>query len=246
MRAPTTRVRSEIKYYIQPMMVQPILEQCRTYIEHDEHSLNRPDCRYTIRSLYYDSPKLDFYWEKLDGIKVRRKLRIRTYNEYNRDSVAFLEIKRRYGTAIVKERAKYNFDELVKIMSSPENIWLTYEQSANHSLILGKWVDNIVRWSLEPTILVVYEREPYVGRFKDENDVRITFDYNVRARYTESPDEIFREDNMTPVVFDRIILELKFNHFMPKWMRRMVQMMNLKQRSISKYCMGVDEGIFNN
>lgn len=246
MKKPTRYGRNEIKYYIKPSMVHPILDQCRTFVEHDEHALNRPDYRYTIRSLYYDSPKLDFYWEKVDGIKVRRKLRIRSYNEYTKDSVAFLEIKRRYGTSIVKERAKYNFDEIVEIMSDPEKIWLTYEQSANHSLVLGKWVDNIVRWSLEPTILVTYEREPYVGRFNDENDVRLTLDYNVRARYTESPAEIFNEDNMTPVVSDRVILELKFNHFMPKWMRQMVQSMNLKQLSISKYCMGVDEGIFNN
>ena len=246
MKTPTRLGRNEIKYYIEPVMVPIILNQCRAHITHDEHALNRPNFQYTIRSLYYDSPRLDFYWEKMDGIKVRRKLRIRTYNTYENDSVAFLEIKRRYGTAVVKERAKYNFDEIVKIMSSPEQIWLTYEQSADHSLVLGKWVDNIVRWSLEPTMLIVYEREPYVGRYKDENDVRVTFDFNVRARYTETPADIFDERHLTPVVTNLVILELKFNHFMPKWMRQMVQHMNLQQRSISKYCMGVDEGIFNN
>lgn len=246
MKPPTRRGRNEIKYYLTPAMVPVILDQIRVHVDHDPHAIDRPGYQYTIRSLYYDSPRLDFYWEKMDGLKVRRKLRIRTYNTYDPNSVAFLEIKRRYGTAVVKERAKYNFDEIVEIMSSPERVWLTYEQAADHSLVLGKWVDNIVRWALEPTVIIAYEREPYIGRFKDENDIRVTFDYNVRARYTETPAELFEESGMTPVVSNLVILELKFNQFMPKWMRQMVQNMNLHQRSISKYCMGVDEEILNN
>lgn len=245
MAKPTRKGRNEIKYYIRPEDILDILDYSRAHVEHDEYALGRPDYRYTVRSLYYDSPTLDFYWEKIDGIKVRRKLRIRTYNTQTPDSVAFLEIKRRYGSAVVKERTKYSFDEVVKLMSSPTNIWLTYEQSNDGSLVLGKWIDNIVRWRLEPTMLIAYEREAYVGRHKDENNIRLTIDYNVRARVTESVANMFKEDNMTPVTGNLCILELKYNNFMPKWMRGLVQEMELSQRSISKYCLGVYEGVIN-
>lgn len=246
MRAPTSKGRNEIKYFIEPAMLPAMLDYSRAHIVHDEHALKRPDFRYTIRSLYYDSPNLDFYWEKIDGLKVRRKLRIRTYNTREDNSVAFLEIKRRYGTAVVKERARYSFDEILRLFSSPEKIWLSYKESTDGSLVLGKWIDNIVRWNLEPTMLVVYEREAYVGRFEDENNIRMTFDFDVRIRVADSADQIFAEDNLTYVVSNLCILELKFNHFMPKWMRGLVTEFGLRQRSISKYCMGIDEGIFNN
>ena len=245
MAKPTKIGRNEIKYYIRPEQVLDVLNYSRAHIEHDEYSLSMPDYRYTVRSLYYDSPALDFYWEKIDGIKVRRKLRIRTYNTLTPESVAFLEIKRRYGSAVVKERAKYSFDQVVKLMSSPTHVWLTYEQSNNGSLVLGKWVDNIVRWRLEPAMLIAYEREAYVGRYKDENNIRLTIDYNVRARVTESVENIFKEDNMTPITGNLCILELKFNNFMPKWMRGLAKELELSQRSISKYCLGIDEGVFN-
>jgi hypothetical protein len=205
-----------------------------------------PNLRYTVRSLYYDSPKLDFYWEKIDGVKVRRKLRIRSYNTLKSDSAAFLEIKRRYGTAIVKERAKYSYTEITRLMSSPANIWLTYDQSTDGSLVLGKWVDNIVRWNLEPAVVVAYEREAYVGRYDDDNNVRLTIDMDVRARITESVDELFATDNEIPITGNLYILELKYNNFMPKWMRALVQEFGLQQRSISKYCMGIHEGILSN
>ncbi|RPH90881.1 MAG: polyphosphate polymerase domain-containing protein, partial [Calditrichaeota bacterium] len=205
-----------------------------------------PDLRYTVRSLYYDSPKLDFYWEKIDGVKVRRKLRIRSYNSLKPDSVAFLEIKRRYGTAVVKERAKYSFDEISRLMSSPANIWLTYDQSMDGSLVLGKWVDNILRWNLEPAVVIAYEREAYVGRHDDDNNVRFTIDMDVRARITESVNELFATDNEIPLTGNLYILELKYNNFMPKWMRALVQEFGLQQRSISKYCMGIHEGILSN
>jgi len=51
------------------------------------------DGSYKVASLYYDSPDLRCYWEKLDVEKVRRKLRVRTYGE--RPEWAFMEIKGR-------------------------------------------------------------------------------------------------------------------------------------------------------
>ena len=245
MKTTAIKGRSELKYYITPEMVTGVLDFARAHIEHDEYALRMPNYRYTVRSLYYDSPRLDFYWEKIDGLKVRRKLRIRGYNTLNEKSVAFLEIKRRYGAAVVKERAKYDYAEIVKIMSSPANIWLTYEQSNNGSMVLGKWLDNILRWNLEPTVVIAYEREAYVGRYEDDNQVRLTIDYDVRARVTESVEELFAEDNFTFLTGRYYVLELKFNNYMPKWMRELVMEMNLQQRSISKYCMGIYEGYFN-
>ena len=238
--------RHEIKYYIEPALVHPILDYARKYVEYDNYAKSQPDHLYTVRSLYYDSPDLDFYWEKLDGIKVRRKLRIRTYNTRDKNSTAFLEIKRRYNSTIVKERAQYPFDAVVKMMKNPEQVKIDDSTTSEGSLVLGKWIDNIIRWQLEPTMMVVYERQPFVGLYDDDNRSRLTIDYNLRVGVISAVNDMFDDSDLIPITSNLCILEMKYNHFMPKWMRGLVKEMRLSQQSISKYCIGVQESVFSN
>jgi len=233
--------RNEIKYFIHPDIIPDILEKAKPHVHLDKFARNMPDNRYIVRSLYYDSPSFDFYWEKLDGLKVRRKLRIRVYNEQEADSAAFLEIKRRFENTIVKERAGYSFDEIKKMMENPKDLWIDYQASQNGSLVLGKWLDNIIRFQLQPTVLVVYNREAYVGRIEDDRDVRLTIDYDIRSKIVTSLKHIYDDHDLSPVLDNLCVLELKFNYFMPKWMRSLVAALPMQQQSISKYCMGVDE-----
>lgn len=41
---------------------------------------------YPVWSVYYDSSDLRFYWEKIEGLKFRRKLRIRRYGALGEDT----------------------------------------------------------------------------------------------------------------------------------------------------------------
>ncbi len=67
--------RFELKYLISLREAERFKTALRAYLLDDEHG----NGRYALTSLYYDSPDFRCYWEKVDGIKFRRKLRIRRY-----------------------------------------------------------------------------------------------------------------------------------------------------------------------
>ena len=63
-------------------------------------------CR--VSSVYFDTPGLSAYWEKLDGEKIRKKFRLRYYSIDAPGSIqvssAFMEIKHRLNNLVLKER----------------------------------------------------------------------------------------------------------------------------------------------
>ena len=87
-----------------------------------------------------------------------------------------------------------------------------------------------------PRVLVEYDREAYIY---PQYDVRITFDKNVRAART---DDLFGEGMALTPVFDEptIILEVKFNGFLPGFIRDMLSVCKGSAVSVSKYCLARD------
>jgi SPX domain protein involved in polyphosphate accumulation len=70
--------RYELKYVLPVQKSRRIAEDLRAFTRPDEHGGEEG---YRVVSLYYDSPALDFFWAKIEGIKFRRKVRIRIYPE---------------------------------------------------------------------------------------------------------------------------------------------------------------------
>lgn len=229
--------RRELKYYIAPELIPEVKRYIAPYVEVDPYARDRENYTYTIRSIYFDTEQLDFYYEKLDGLRIRKKIRVRSYNEFNPESFAFLEIKRRYNNRIVKERSKVPLHQLEKICIHRTNPNGHVDVFSNGSVVTGKFLYNLSQLDLQPTLLVTYEREPYIGAA--DSSIRVTFDKDVRALAAPRLDDLFADDGFEYLTNGRCILELKFNDFMPRWMRYLVAELNIRVQSISKYCMGV-------
>ncbi len=235
--------RSEIKYYVPYDKVEEIKHFIRPYVNLDPYSNKQKDHRYIVRSLYFDTPHLDFYYQKMDGLQIRKKLRIRAYNNnHPAESYGFIEIKRKYTNAVVKERAKYPIPQIDSILSGEETNWLSLKH-ANGSIVLGKFIYNIEKLNLEPVVLIVYDRDAFIGKL--DNRERLTIDYKVRACKCDSLNSIYHEDDLIPVTESICILELKFDDYMPKWMRKLIQRIKVSPEAISKYCMGVEKCVMN-
>jgi hypothetical protein len=89
--------RFELKYLLSLLQAEHLRAALQGYVVPDEHG--HSNGRYTLSSLYYDSPDLRCYWENEHGLKFRRKLRIRrceTCEVFTDESPVFLEIKQRY------------------------------------------------------------------------------------------------------------------------------------------------------
>jgi SPX domain protein involved in polyphosphate accumulation len=229
--------RYEYKYFINAALVSPIRDYIKPYTQIDSHLKNYKRRTYTVRSIYFDTTALDFYYEKMDGVKIRKKLRVRTYD--NTGDYAFLEIKRKYVNCVAKERSRLSILTIERLINAPENYAYEFPQDDHNArLVSGKFLYNLLKKGLVPTLLVVYEREPYIDKVIDQN--RLTFDRNVRVLSNPDLSEIMDTDNIVPVTGDRIILELKFNDTMPQWMKNLTAEFGLKRQSISKYCLGIE------
>lgn len=231
--------RYERKYLVPNFMMDKLRNRLMSFVRPDIHAgENGGKVEYTVRSIYFDTPNLDAYQEKDQGLKDRKKLRIRGYNEYREGNQVFLEIKRKFGNRIAKNRALTNYDKLEKLIESGD--WNPSKDMPEKMFEDGsRFFYNLKRYCQTPVNLVVYDREPYHGIF--DPGVRITFDKNIRARMYPDLSELYSEKGLHYVWKDAFILEIKyFDKGMPSWARSMVKEFELSRQALSKYASAID------
>lgn len=233
--------RFEIKCLIPVSLTPKVRALAEPFVKVDRHAQGRPNNRYQVKSLYYDTNQLDFYYEKKDGLKIRKKLRVRAYNDCAKEDSGFLEIKRRYVNNIVKERYQMPLSEIENLLQNQERLNISLEESSNGKAALARFVYNMERRQLLPTALIVYDREAYVG-IQDET-TRLTLDFDISSKFFPDFGELFAGRDLKPVYNNMCVLELKYNEFMPQWMRKILSTLNIRPEPVSKYCAGIDANL---
>lgn len=213
--------RHEVKHEIAPSDLLILRQRLRAVMAPDPHAVNG---RYEIRSLYFDTPDDKALREKLDGVSVREKYRIRLYD--HDPSVIHLERKRKRGglgyknsVLLSAEQAQAIVDgKLDWIAESPNPLLMDFRSCTREE-------------GLSPRVIVDYTREPFV--FAPGN-VRVTLDYHIRTalRCTE-----LLNPNCTtiPVPGSPCILEVKWDNFLPDVIRDAVQLGERHSTAYSKY-----------
>lgn len=232
-----TTTRFELKYLVPEDCGAELEEDLLRFLVHDKYATHTGGKQYTVRSLYFDTPNIRFYYEKLNGNSCRFKVRIRRYETPGAGpSDWFFEIKSKYHNACVKPRRLAFRDALLK------------EHLRDYgSIHLNKLLDQIspgqpvshqpAIWSfpLEPKVLVIYEREPFVDprrlRF------RVTLDSNLRAHFTGDPYAQLGLSDQIPVP---LLMEVKFERHIPFWLENLIRKYRLQLQSTSKYCQGTE------
>ena len=183
----------------------------------------------TILSQYYDSPELTFYHEKLEGIGLRNKVRLRAYGtEFRAGETVFLEIKRRYNDLVRKDRYKIpDFDPARHL--NPANWKFDDPQMESAFLALRE------RHRLRASAQTYYQREVYQGAV--ESDVRITFDSNFIGLHPQEKlsSGILRDPSRSCMPDTLVILEVKATNAIPRWVHDGIIAGELQQRPIPKY-----------
>jgi len=132
--------RYELKYVLTQREYLRIVNDLEGFLDHDRHA--GAEGIYRIASLYYDSLDLSCYRNKIDGIKYRRKLRLRIYKDSDM-SFGFVEIKQRINRTVQKRRLRLPIDE-AKALCSGEDIGIdrfdTVDGQANLSYF--HWQDD--------------------------------------------------------------------------------------------------------
>ncbi len=186
-----------------------------------------------ILSQYYDSPDLTFYWEKVDGVGLRSKVRLRVYSQaFTPGQTAFLEIKNRYNDLVQKYRQKIS--DFHPRLLDPAH-W-TFDEPR----LEGAFLSLLERHRLRASAQTYYQREAWEGAV--ETDVRITFDSNLLGLHPGEPltPHILRDRSRSLMPDSLVILEVKATRAIPPWVYEGVVAAELQQKTIPKYVTAVE------
>ena len=227
--------RFEMKYQIPMHLIDGLMPELLKYMEFDQYTKSWPDHAYEVHSLYYDSAGLDCYYQKLAGVKIRKKLRIRFYNlDLNQETTVFLEIKKKFDTIVIKDRFALTYQDCYQLLNYnkiPEHFLADNDKKESLNEFL--WLKSYN--SMRPQNIVSYKRKALISKI--DPDFRVTFDYDIK---TYPAEWLTNRKNPLAVNPGGAILEVKFNNVMPAWFHQIIQRYNLEQRPFSKYCSALE------
>lgn len=218
--------RHELKYYLSNTDYELLRRRLRATMQRDQNAGR--EGMYFIRSLYFDDMDDAAFREKVSGVDDRNKYRLRIYNLS--DSIIKLECKHKEGSYIQKRSVRISRAECDKLIRGDFSCLYNREEAFARSM----YVEFRTR-QLLPRVIVDYWREPFVFPYED---VRVTFDTNIRTAYRST--DLFNRNLLTyPVAVDAYdkILEVKYNRAMPTYIRMLLQAAAPLRSAASKYVM---------
>ena len=236
MKENQTLYRYEFKYILNKKTSDQIEKEAQNFMIYDGHVKKELNNKYFVRSLYFENNFSSNFYEKVDGMKIRRKYRLRTYSNFFDPKVPiFFEVKGRILERTYKKRINIKNKYLNLFLSQSQNFNLLNLYPNNEMII--NFIFDSFRKNLKPLILVDYKRRPYINKFGLY--FRLTFDTNLLSSKTNN---LFSNDKYSSWLECKAgytILEVKFDRSIPAWFHRIIQCYNLKRRSISKFVLGM-------
>ena len=213
--------RHEWKHEISYGDLLDLRQRLKCIMAQDPHA---PDGKYSIRSLYFDTPGDRALREKLDGVNRREKFRIRYYN--GNTGYIMLEKKSKLNGLGNKQSARITAAEAQKIIDGDTD-WM----AADDRPLLRELQHKMRTEGLRPKTIVDYTREPFVY---GPGNVRVTFDYDIRTGLS-CTDFLSPDCVMIPAGDAPILMEVKWDAFLPDVIRDAVQTPGRRAEAFSKY-----------
>ena len=234
-------IRKEYKYLIPIDYLESFRQEIIPYVYADKYTHDQGKSSYSVRSIYFDTGKMNYYHEKLAGLELRKKFRIRGYENTGKNSIIFLEIKRKENEFIAKNRASlyyYNLHDFILTGNSQKFI----HQNGNAEEAIksaNTFLYYLNKKYLVPIVLVIYDREAYYSKYN--SDLRITIDKNIKSKVCTSMANLFTTHKSIHCLNGYFVLEVKFIFGYPLWLKRIFKKFNLNRKAVSKYCLSVDK-----
>ena len=213
--------RHEWKHEINYSDMIVLRQRLKAVMKPDENAV---DGKYFIRSLYFDNISDKALREKIDGVNCREKFRIRYYN--NDTSLIHLEKKSKINGLGSKQSANLSAEEAQKIVDGDFDWMLDCDRP-----LVQELYSKMMSQGLRPKTIVDYTREPFIF---SAGNVRVTIDYNIRTGLYCT--DFLNPDCITiPAGNAPIILEVKWDEFLPSVIRDIVQLESRHTAAFSKY-----------
>lgn len=219
------KYRNELKFFVNIHQYRIIRQRLRNLVTYDQHA--GPGGEYHIRSLYFDDINNKALYEKLAGVRDRVKYRIRIYNVT--DSTIHFEKKIKFRDYIAKLKEPLTREMADQIMAGQYECLYQPDKP-----LMMELYHEMKHKLLRPKVIVDYVREPYVCA---NGNVRITFDKELRTGLHST--DLFNR-NLLPIRAidgNLIILEVKYDEYIPDYIKIALQLEGLGRQSASKYVM---------
>lgn len=220
------RFRHEIKYLIDKHDREILKTRMKTILKEDDYTI---DGKYKVLSLYFDDYYNSSFNQVIEGISERWKWRIRYYN--NDSQYICLEKKYKVNGMTHKNKVRITEKQVLDILNN-KNIKI----DNNNNKLLNEFYLNILTKLLKPIVIIVYDRIPYVY---NAGNVRITIDYNISAS-NEFKNFLNKDLALIPLIETNYsVLEVKYDEFIPDYIRYKLELNHLNRTSYSKFLKGL-------
>ena len=190
-----------------------------------EHLVPDAYHRSFVRSIYYDSDDFRLIRSSLERPVYKEKLRVRSYGIAKPDGSVFVELKKKYKGIVYKRR----------IETTPEAAenWLAGKAAAPKDTQITREIDWFLKMNpVRPMALIACDRTSWMD--KDNNELRITFDENLRWRnedmHLTSPD-----GGKALLPEGHRLMEIKIPGAAPLWLAHLLSREEIFPTSYSKY-----------
>ena len=212
--------RIEKKYIINQKQYELLLEAIKDKLTLDPHGKS------TICNLYFDTDNYYLIRHSLERPLYKDKVRIRSYNLANLDTIVYMEVKKKFNGIVSKRRISAPLRDIYSYLSNKSEIPYANTQ-------VGKEIDYYFKYyNLHPTSYITYDRKPYYD--KTDSGFRITFDTHIQAR-----DYDLRLDKgiYGTEIFDsnKVLMEIKTLGGIPMWFTKFISDLSIRQGHFSKY-----------
>lgn len=218
-----TEFRHEYKYICTPTQFAVQRARLERLLMPDRHA--RADGTYLIRSVYFDTPDNACYYENEDGSDPRSKYRIRIYN--SNDERISLERKAKCRGMTHKDSAVISREMCVQMLSGSIPLL-----SDDMPPILRRMLTDMRLRAMIPAVIVQYERRPFIHPV---GNVRVTLDTSISS--SQCFDRFFDPHMPARQIMANGagVLEVKWDQFLPSYIKEQLQLEGLQWTSFSKY-----------
>ena len=221
--------RIEVKYLLSDRQYTELLKSLENMAAIDSYG------RTSILNIYFDTPDFKLIERSLEKPVYKEKLRLRTYGVASDDTNAFIEIKKKYKGVVYKRRINMPYKEAMD--------YLTKDKELKERSQISDEIDYFKHFykGLKPAMAISYDRIAMAGI--EDPDLRITFDENIRWR-TENLS--LTEGNVGKDILlpGQHLMELKIAGAMSMELARILDELNIRKTSFSKYGRGYMEYMY--
>lgn len=215
-----SKLRHELKYIIDPSRDLIITSRLRNLFSHDKNAGSHGS--YRVSSRYFDTPYDKALRQKLDGVNMREKFRIRYYGA----DLSFIRLEKKFKVNGLcgKQSARLDEKQARAILSGDIDFLL-----GSQNPLLLELYSKMKGQLLAPKTTVIYDREAFVY---EPGNVRITLDRNISRGVGA---DFFSDAPRLCVPEPFTVLEIKYDEFLPEIVTMAVQIENRRATAYSKY-----------